>query len=64
MKLTSPQNKMLRKIVATNGGGISEMRLNHSTMWSLHKRGLIQGKRGMQSWAVHTRKGLDWVKVN
>lgn len=53
------QIELLDRICRTNGGGISGYGLHRSTMRSLEKRGLIQGKRTHESCAVHTREGLD-----
>ncbi len=64
IKLTAPQEKMLRKIVATNGGGIFAECQPIGTIKALFNRGLIQGKKGDACCAVHTREGLDWVREN
>ena len=65
-KLTAPQEKMLRLIVATNGGGVfvgfNECTNAVKIMRRLEAFGLIQGKAGSPSWAVHTRPGLEWVR--
>jgi len=65
-KLTGPQEKMLRRIVATNGGGIhagfNEVGNDTRVIRRLEALGLVQGKAGSPSWAVHTRPGLEWVR--
>ena len=63
-KLTQPQERMLREIVSTNGGGISGYCLDQRVMRSLERKGLIQGKLRQESRAVHTRAGLEWVRNN
>jgi hypothetical protein len=65
IRLTPKQADLLRRIVKTNGGGISAYRLHggeRCIMWRLHELGLIQGKSGDLSTCVHTREGLDWVR--
>lgn len=68
MKLTPAQASMLRKVVATNGGGVfagfHERGRTAIMLRKLEALGLVQGKRGEQSCAVHTRAGLDWVRAN
>lgn len=64
IKLGKAQEKMLRDIVATNGGGISGYSLDQRVMRALEAKGLIQGKCSCPSAAVHTRDGLDWVRNN
>jgi hypothetical protein len=65
-KLTAPQEMMLRRIVATNGGGVhagfNEARNDTRVMRRLEAMGLVQGKAGSPGWAVHTRAGLEWVR--
>lgn len=63
VKLTAPQEKMLREIVATNGGGIAEFKLSHATLKVLIRKGLVQGKKGQQWRAVHTPEGFAWVTM-
>ena len=66
MKVTPLQAETLRKIVATNGGGVSTS--TRGIVWrvvkALEVKGLVQGKSGYQHWAVHTREGLEWVRNN
>lgn len=60
MKLTNPQARVLARICATNGGGISEMRFygpERKPFLRLIEMGLIQGKLGNASYAVHTDEG-------
>jgi hypothetical protein len=60
MKLTNPQARVLARICATNGGGISEMRFygpERKPFLRLIEMGLIQGKLGNASNAVHTAEG-------
>ena len=66
MKLTPAQADTLRKIVATNGGGISpyENKVVWRVVKALEAKGLVQGKSGSQHCAVHTREGMDWVRSN
>lgn len=64
IKLTKPQERMLREIVATNGGGISGFILRERVMRALESKGLIQGKLNASHRAVHTRIGLEWVRNN
>lgn len=68
IKLTAPQEAMLRRVVATNGGGVhagfSEGQRETRVLLRLHEMGLVQGKAGMDGWAVHTKQGWAWVKAN
>ena len=68
MKLTPTQEAMLRRVVATNGGGVhagwDEGQKITRTLRKLEKLGLVQGKAGSDGWAVHTREGLAWVRAN
>lgn len=63
MRLTPNQEAMLRRIVATNGGGAS-ISDDRRTFLALHKKGLAHQKSGNAYAAVHTRAGLDWVRAN
>ena len=55
MKLTAPQERVLRRIVKTSGGGIYfESDRDRNVLFRLHEKGLVQGKKGNQSRAVHT----------
>lgn len=58
------QIAMLREIVRTNGGGVHYFcgGEDERVMRSLVRRGLIQGKAGWQTRAVHTRAGLELVR--
>ena len=65
IKLTPAQANMLRRIVASNGGGVSGYeRSALNTMRALERRGLVQGMSGREWRAVHTRDVLDWVRAN
>lgn len=63
-KMTAKQIELLRKIVASNGGGVSVHGPYLTTAKALIERHMIQGKRGQQSVAVHTHIGLEWVRNN
>ncbi len=64
MKLSKAQDALLRKIVATNGGGLPAD-IRSPTVKILHEKyELIQGKSSCQMWAVHTKKGLEYVRNN
>jgi hypothetical protein len=56
--LSPIQFDMLVRVVKTNGGGLNGYSEDRRTWRSLEKRGLIQGKSGLQCCFVHTRKGL------
>lgn len=58
------QVDLLRRVVATNGGGISAYSEKHSVVEGLIKRHMIQGKRTNEFMMVHTRKGLEWVRAH
>lgn len=68
VRLSPAQATLLRRIVATNGGGtgpyISTSDREYKTAMRLYDLGLAQGKAGNDSMAVHTRKGLAWVRAN
>jgi len=53
------QFDMLARTVQSNGGGLNGYSEDRRTWRSLEKRGLIQGKSGLQCCFVHTRKGLE-----
>lgn len=59
MKLGSKQREMLIKICKTNGGGLFVSGPDQKVIFSLEKKGLVQGKAGQQYCAVHTKKGLE-----
>ena len=61
-KLSDAQLAMLRRVVATNGGGVFVEYGNLRTLRALERRELAQGKKGSPGWAVHTRAGLDLVR--
>ncbi len=63
-RLGGRQIAMLREIVRSNGGGVYYFcgGEDERVMRSLARRGLIQGKAGHQSRAVHTRAGLELVR--
>lgn len=63
-KMTPAQEALLRRVVKTNGGGVSSYGVPDSTIKGLVVRHLIQGKAGSPSTIVHTREGLDWVRAN
>lgn len=62
--MTPAQEDLLRRVVKTNGGGISSYDEPDSTISGLVSRHLVQGKSGSPSVIVHTREGLDWVRAN
>lgn len=67
VRLTPTQQSLLRRIVATNGGGISTYKLEGSerrVVMRLCSMGMVQGKAGQEWVAVHTRPGLEWVRAN
>jgi len=57
--LSPIQFDMLARAVQTNGGGLNGYSEDRRTWRSLEKRGLIQGKSGLDCCFVHTRKGLE-----
>lgn len=63
MRLGARQWEMLDRICRSNGGGVFvgffEGDPEAKTILRLHELGLVQGKSGDLSCAVHTRKGLD-----
>ncbi|WP_026793173.1 hypothetical protein [Pleomorphomonas oryzae] len=63
-KMTPAQEDLLRRVVRTNGGGVSGFREKDSVIDGLMKRGMIQGKRGQEYMIVHTKRGLQWVRDN
>lgn len=63
-KMTPAQEDLLRKIVATNGGGVDVSGPYRNAAKALVARHFIQGKRGQGYIAVHTREGLEWVRNN
>lgn len=63
-QMTQAQKDLLRRVVATNGGGISQYAENQRVISGLVLRHMIQGKAGSGSMMVHTRRGLDWVREN
>lgn len=63
-KMTPAQIELLRRVVATNGGGVSGYHETESTVKGLIQRHMVQGKAGAQDSIVHTREGLDWVRAN
>lgn len=68
MKLTHAQEAMLRRVVASNGGGVHagwhEGQRETRVLRKLEALGLVQGKASVPSWAVHTREGLEWVRAH
>lgn len=63
-KMTPRQEELLRRIVATNGGGINVGLNNEAVARGLIARHFIQGKSGSPYMAVHTKHGLEWVRNN
>lgn len=63
MRLGPKQIDLLKKVVASNGGGVSGYSVNLKTMRSLEKKGLIQGKLGQPYMIVHTKMGLEILKA-
>lgn len=64
-KMTEAQIRLLRRIVETNGGGVSVLGSPYyRAAKGLMDRHMIQGKRGNPAIAVHTKRGLDWVRTN
>ena len=63
MKLTAPQERVLRRVVNTNGGGIYvEVDPDRRVIMRLHEMGLVQGKASHAARVVHTRDGLDLIR--
>lgn len=63
--LTPAQQRLLRLIVSKNGAGVSVLAgPNYRAAKGLMDRHMIQGKRGNPAVAVHTKRGLDWVRAN
>ena len=63
MKLTAPQERVLRRIVKTSGGGVhAETDPDLRVIMRLHNMGLCQGKKGNSTRAVHTREGLALIR--
>jgi uncharacterized protein YjhX (UPF0386 family) len=56
--LSSAQQAALAAICKTNGGGVPATSFNLSTVRSLVRKGLVQGKSGMNWRVVHTSEGL------
>ncbi len=63
-KMTKAQEELLRRVVRTNGGGVSGFREKDSVIKGLMDRHMIQGKKGQESMIVHTARGLQWVREN
>jgi hypothetical protein len=63
-KMTAAQEALLRRVVATNGGGVSAYDVPDSTLAGLVKRHLVQSKSVASYTIVHTREGLEWVRAN
>jgi hypothetical protein len=64
-KLTELQVQALNAVCRTNGGGISLYSDWRPQLVALHKKGLVQGKSGNQSRAVHTAEGLKlWRELS
>jgi DNA-binding MarR family transcriptional regulator len=61
-KLTPKQLELLQRVCLSNGGGInagySETAAHTRTVRQLERKGLVQGKLGQPSCAVHTKEGL------
>ena len=63
MKLTQPQKRVLRRVVKTNGGGVPVSGdRDEKVIMRLYGMGLVQGKAGEQSRAVHSTEGLELVR--
>jgi hypothetical protein len=58
------QADLLRRIVRTNGGGLSMAGIDDRVIAGLFDRHLIQGKAGNARRMVHTQLGLEWVRSN
>lgn len=58
-KLTPVQMRLLGRIVATNGGGLSASDENRRVWSRLYDLDLIQGKAGAGHRIVHTALGLQ-----
>jgi len=56
------QLDMLRRVVATNGGGLNAYSAPRATWKALFEKGLVQGKSGLACCIVHTRLGLEVVR--
>ncbi len=63
-KMTPAQEDLLRRVVKTNGGGVSAYRVPDATIAGLVKRHFVQSKLGEPYTIVHTREGLEWVRAN
>lgn len=63
-KLTDQMDEALRRVVMTNGGGLSVHEYKPSVWRGLVRRGLVQGKNGAPSRVVHTKLGLVYVRNN
>lgn len=59
MKLGKKQKEFLSKVCKTNGGGVYITSEWEKIALRLNELGLIQGKLGQPSCAVHTREGLE-----
>lgn len=58
MGLTPRQLEMLGRVVASNGGGLNGYSEDSRVYRALERKGLVQGKSGLQCRFVHTREGL------
>jgi len=66
MNLVELQKELLIKICQTNGGGISTISMDGwqlKAVHQLHDLGLVQGKSGNESTAVHTKQGLELYRT-
>lgn len=62
--MTPAQILLLRRVVATNGGGLNAYREPDRVIAGLINRHMVQGMSGRSDRIVHTRRGLDWVRAH
>lgn len=61
-KPTALQEAALRRVVATNGGGLSKHEYSKHVWQGLINRGLVQGKAGSGERVVHTKMGMEYIR--
>lgn len=62
--MTDLQRDLLRRVIATNGGGLSVYDWPDRVVNALVRRHFIQGKAGNPGRFVHTRLGLEkWRRL-
>lgn len=60
--MTEMQRDLLRRVIATNGGGLSVYAEPDRLVDALVRRHFIQGKAGSPGRFVHTRLGLEEMR--